>query len=652
MPLLHFVTIFLMLTYSAYAQTDQKKIALFSETSSSPGQSAYVAALAEGLANAGFLVSDNSPQQLEFGQIRVTVAENEGSLGLAFLQSQIGKGDVAAALLSTPGAFPNLREQRIAQLGIIGDAARDEIREQGVFALGLWPHSTDTLVSTAQIASIESFFGIRAVTADPYSIAFMEKLGAEPMQMTFAEVFAGLQTGVVNAAVVPQSAYGEELLSLFGNGTVVPEYKNRIGVTLVSSNWWRALTAGEQRRLLTALKEAEIAAAATVQKETDRKLALISEREILAVSWQDFATDDFLSAVSASITSFSQEDAESILRLKDEINQLRREQADQDLYDNQKPEERGSIVPPARVFFASNRRFDPAEVVLADRFANTEDPANKIRCGELAPPGPGSVGEISEDVNLVTGTSIVEGEDCVSLITSATLVSGGTLLFYIHGFRNSFEDATKTGLAFSRDAEVDGVVLIWTWPSGAALSSYLYDEESVVISEPSFLSLVSKLVESRNVKQLSFLAHSMGSRFVSRLMRDAWIQKPSAVAFAAPDVSRPFLKQAVEAAQSASVSLFATEWDRALLASRKLHRRPRAGRAKPLFLVENMETIDLSAFDRWWSKNHGHVFSETEVVDDLKKLFKGDWNAVARGLTPRQSHGVQIDHFVIVPDGN
>lgn len=639
----------LSLTSTVQAQTDQKTITLFVESSTSPGQSAYVNVLSEELAAAGFAIAgDGSPLPVERGQIRAALLENASALGLAYLQTQVGEGDAAAALLSAPGAFLKLTDQRAALQGVIGDAARDEINDEGVLALRLWPHSTDALMSTTQLASFEDFRGKKTITGDPYSVAFFENLGAAPMQMAFAEVVVGLATGVADSAILPEGNIRGEVLELFRDGTIIPQYKTRTGVTLASSGWWQSLTAGEQRRLLGALETAEAAAAASVQEATEQATARSLESGIQTVSWQTFEAITLRNAVSFSISENSQVNAEPILKLRDDIGELE-QRFNQDT-DRNEPKQKGSLEQPARVFFASNRRFDSDEQLLVDRFANTEDPENALRCGELTPPGVGRVGKVPGDVTLVAGSTIVEGNACVELIASAVREAGGKVLIQVHGYRNTFDLAVRTGLAFSRDAESEGVVVVWSWPSGGEFKSYLFDEETVVISEPVFRSFSRNLSASEGVDEVNFLAHSMGSRLLVNLMRDEWTGQPSAVALAAADVSRPFLIQAVQAAHSASVTLLATEGDVALLASRKIHARPRAGQAKPLLLLPGVDTIDLTAYDHWWSKNHGHAFTEREVIADLAELFEGKWTAASRGLKPYPSPGSNIDHYRIAPD--
>ena len=646
------------------AQTDERTITLFSEILTSPSLSAYVRTLTETLDENGFRVEVNDndePFLVGPGQIRTVLQGTGGALGLAYLQTQFDEGDDATALLLAPGAFTNFNEQRAALQGVIGDAARDEINDENLLALRLWPHSTDALVSTTQLDFIDDFRDTNIITRNPYSIAFFENLNASPMEvLSFDELKDALTADDArNAAIVPQS----NILDLLTDGgTVIPEYMIRTAVTLTSPNWWRSLTAREQRLLLEALDTAEVAAAESVQEATDQAIEMLGDRQ---VSWQDFNAAEIRRAVSASIFENVSVDAEPILQLRDDIKELQ-PRSDQDT-DTNEPEQNGSLNQPARVFFASNRHFHPNESRFVDRFANWQDKKNKLRCGEIKPPGAHQVvGKVSGEVTLVLGSTVTESSDaCIELISSAAHAAGGKVLIQVHGYNNTFDNAIRTGLAFSRDAESEGVVVIWSWPSAGGSRSYSADEEMVSIIEPDFNEFSISLSQSTGVDHVDFLAHSMGSRLVANLMRDMWIDQPSAVVLAAADVSRRYLTNAVEAAQSASVTLLATEGDRALLASREIHGRDRAGLAEPLFLMVGMDTIDLTAFDRFLWKlerctrtripkpklnfNHRHAFTVREVVADLRRLFGGNWTAMSRGLKPFPSPESSIDHYRIIP---
>ena len=56
-----------------------------------------------------------------------------------------------------------------------------------------------------------------------------------------------------------------------------------------------------------------------------------------------------------------------------------------------------------------------------------------------------------------------------------------------------------------------------------------------------------------------------------------------------------------------------------------------------MFLMSELDTIDLSEFDRVLSLNHSHGFRMAEVVADLSVLFKGDWLASDRNLQAQRS---------------
>lgn len=659
-----FLICVLSLTSNAMAQSDQKTITLFSEIPKSPSLSEYVRVLTEKLETAGF----NATSLVESGDIRKTLSDHDtgSALGIAYLQTQIGEGDAAAALLSTPGEFESFNEQRAALQGIIGDVARDEINDEDVVALRLWPHSTGIFVSTARFDSVDDFQGKNIHTDDPYSVALFKNLGAVPVEQVESASVAD------KVIILPQSNL--QFLDELKSGTVVPDYKLWAGVTMASFDWWLSLTAGEQRRLIGALEAAEEAAAEIVEEDTKQAIARLPELGITTVSLRKFEeTKKLRDAVSSSISEKTGVDAEPILRLHDHIKKLQ-QRPDRDTETNE-PEQKGSLNTPARVFFATNRRFDQKEKerLVIKKFANSQDPENVLRCGELAPPGLGEVGEVSGEVTLVKGSMIVQGEDaCVEEISSAVYETGGKALIHVHGYANEFTDAVRTGLAFSRDAEREGVVVVWSWPSGGHVRLYGLDTERIKTSEPIFDSFSHSLSESKGVCTVNFLAHSMGSRLPANLMRDKWIEQPSAVVLVAADVSRLFVKQAVEAAQSASVTSYVTEGDDALLISGVFHQDPRAGRADPLLLIDGMDTIDLTAYDRsWWSwfwlwvrsclsfsclplsaaTNHGHAFVEPEVVADLAELFRGNWTAAERGLKPHRIPGSNVDYYKIFPDG-
>ncbi len=302
--------------------------------------------------------------------------------------------------------------------------------------------------------------------------------------------------------------------------------------------------------------------------------------------------------------------------------------------------EEGSLRPEARVFFATDRRYDPKERTFRDRFANAESQDGAVHCGELAPADPFYVGRVNGPVELVQGGEVLNRQACLEAILDAAESSKGRVLVYVHGYNTTFEEAAEAGIAFARDTALPVTLVVWSWPSAGGLFKYNYDGESVVISQPRFRALVEDLFTADRVTQVDFVAHSMGTRMMAWFMRDHWPGSSAAVVLSAADVSRPVLSDAVRGAVGAAVTLHATEWDLALQTSRLKNGRPRAGHLKPdMFLMSELDTIDLSDFDKVLSLNHSHGFRMAEVVADLSVLFGRGWRAADRNLP---AHGAGV----------
>lgn len=626
-----------------------QEISLFVETPPSPAQEVYINVLSEALIENGFSVPSAEPIPVGPQEGRAAVADTPGAIGLTFLRSDLQTADLAATLLSAPGAFNDPEAYRAAQRGLVGDRARDEIHADGAIALRLWSHSANTLASTFQLATVDDFAGLATATSDPLSSVFLESLGASPRSLAFADVFVSVSTGATDTAVLPQVLLNEDTLEVFSEGSVLSSYQINTAATWVSESWWRSLTLSQQRRLGRALDAAEIAAADQLETEAGALSEIAASSGLTVVSWQDYSVEGVQSAVLTSVaTNLGIDDAQPVLDLLAATGAA--PLPPPNLEEQNGLDDDGMLPTPARVFFASNRRFDPGEAFLADRFASSEDPNDSIRCGEFVPAEPARVGDVREPIALLDG-AIDQDEVCIGRILDAVGSQSGHLTIYVHGYRNSFENAAETALAFARDTGTTSTVLTWSWPSDAEFVSYLYDEESVTLSVPPFLEFISAIAQSPDVTRIDFVGHSMGTRLLAHLMREEWIDQPSTVVFASADLTWRFMEQALAEATNAEVALYVTEHDRALQASEGIHRRPRAGRADPLFLNLSADTIDLSEFDRWaiWWVNHGHAFSQAEVVHDIARFLSGDGPAEERGLESVLDGASNVTYFRISP---
>src|SRR5690606_25438826 len=93
-----------------------------------------------------------------------------------------------------------------------------------------------------------------------------------------------------------------------------------------------------------------------------------------------------------------------------------------------------------------------------------------------------------------------------------------SLLLFVHGYNTSFEEAAMRTAQLAYDLNFGGVPLFFSWPSAASLTGYWRDEDTVELSETAFDRALDDL-SRLPAKSVYVVAHSMGSRLVSRVLR-------------------------------------------------------------------------------------------------------------------------------------
>jgi esterase/lipase superfamily enzyme len=86
-----------------------------------------------------------------------------------------------------------------------------------------------------------------------------------------------------------------------------------------------------------------------------------------------------------------------------------------------------------------------------------------------------------------------------------------SVLVFIHGFNNRYEDAVYRFAQIVHDSRVDSVPVLVTWPSRGSVLAYGYDRESTNYTRNALENLFQYLARDRNVREVSVLAHSMGN---------------------------------------------------------------------------------------------------------------------------------------------
>lgn len=210
-------------------------------------------------------------------------------------------------------------------------------------------------------------------------------------------------------------------------------------------------------------------------------------------------------------------------------------------------------------------------------------------------------------------------------------LGGKQNLLYIHGYRNSFEDAAKCAAQLGVDLKLEGATFFYSWPSAAIARGYAADEATVEASVAFCLEFVVDLLTAFPEIPLSIVAHSMGNRLALSLIErlSQVTELPGRIGhliLAAADVDTDRFTQVIPIIQHLpkKITSYISRADGAILLSRLLHRHPRAGLAPPITVCEGVDTILVEGFNLLDFEAHGYFSSEEAVITDIFNLLRHD----------------------------
>jgi esterase/lipase superfamily enzyme len=151
-----------------------------------------------------------------------------------------------------------------------------------------------------------------------------------------------------------------------------------------------------------------------------------------------------------------------------------------------------------------------------------------------------------------------------------------TVLVFVHGFNNRYEDAVYRFAQIAHDSHADAAPILFTWPSAGKLFDYNYDRESTIYSRDGLETVLRLLAEDPQVSEVSVLAHSMGTYLTMEALRQMAIRdgrvapKIKNVILASPDIDVDvFGRQFQELGEHhPTFTVFVSQDDRALAVSR------------------------------------------------------------------------------------
>jgi esterase/lipase superfamily enzyme len=232
---------------------------------------------------------------------------------------------------------------------------------------------------------------------------------------------------------------------------------------------------------------------------------------------------------------------------------------------------------------------------------------------------------------------------------------GRSVLIFVHGFNNRFEDAVFRFAQITHDSGATAVPVLFTWPSRGSMLAYGYDRESANYSRDALEAVLQALEDDPAVGEVSILAHSMGNWLTLEALRQMAIRdgriapKIENVMMAAPDVDVDVFREMIArmGEPRPSFTLFVSQDDRALAMSRRVWRSTaRLGAIDPEVepyrteLEENEITaIDLTAINTEDSTHHAKFAESPEIVQLIGAR-------IASGQTITDSHVGMGDRIV------
>jgi len=308
------------------------------------------------------------------------------------------------------------------------------------------------------------------------------------------------------------------------------------------------------------------------------------------------------------------------------------------------------------VWFATNRKRDAADSA-ADAYTGERGKPHFGRCTVEFKPIP-LMNHIAPEVSFHVPTEKSEvraaepvdaGQFWDGLTKAVGKSDSGSLVLFVHGYNYGFEKTCDMAAEMQRVLWGKAVVLMFSWPSNGLPTDYVSDQADLELSVPLLAELLGQLGDRLGQANVQVLAHSLGSRgvlFALQRLRAGRDGQPvtGPLVLIAPDFdSQTFVDMLPEISPlTGRITLYASENDTPLKASRKLSGYPRLGEAGDFLTVtKGMETIDVSPAGRYQILGHEYFYFHPRVTADLVALLVHGKPAGERsGLRKRERRGI------------
>lgn len=228
-----------------------------------------------------------------------------------------------------------------------------------------------------------------------------------------------------------------------------------------------------------------------------------------------------------------------------------------------------------------------------------------------------------------------------------------SVLLFVHGYNNSFDDAAARTAQIAYDVDFPGRVMFFSWPSKNKLLPYVTDQNTAQWAAADLEQVLVDLDKRAGVQHITIIAHSMGNYLLSmaleRVLRSdpTFFSKVSHLVMAAPDIDVNVFRKdfASIIARLPSVTLYVSSSDAALNNSEIINGGYRLGdfRAGPL-VFPPIETVDASAVDTDFI-GHAYISDSPNVLDDVAAIISANLPASKRNHMVSESNHDQAQYW-------
>lgn len=249
------------------------------------------------------------------------------------------------------------------------------------------------------------------------------------------------------------------------------------------------------------------------------------------------------------------------------------------------PGQKGPATEAAALFLVTSRLPDcRGDLIMLTNFRSEQ-----MRYGRFALPRPGAG---KGQPKVIVPLSLQDEARWWADLEGAMAKGDGRVLVYVHGYRETFLSNARDSFQMQRLTEFAGPIIQYSWPSQGGLFGYLVDETNLGWDEQNFRRFLTRLATREWTKEIILVSHSMGARlvipavaFVDRTSARADASNISNIILASPDVDRQDFERDIaeeilsarRVARNRRITVYASQRDRALGLSRRLHGYPRLG---------------------------------------------------------------------------